>query len=109
MESNHKDGPAGHKNTCSVRCVLCIYNVHVHVHVASCISVSIQVENEENVLVCLKVIIELHKQFRPSYSPEVIIIIMIVYIHVHVHDCIYRLPSSCSLLKSSILIFPKLW
>jgi transformation/transcription domain-associated protein len=31
----------------------------------------LQVENEENVLICLKVIIELHKQFRPSYSNEI--------------------------------------
>ncbi len=31
----------------------------------------LEVENEENVLVCLRVIIELHKQFRPSVSPEV--------------------------------------
>ncbi|XP_019851030.1 PREDICTED: transformation/transcription domain-associated protein [Amphimedon queenslandica] len=31
----------------------------------------LEVENEENVLICLKVIIELHKQFRPSYSPEI--------------------------------------
>jgi len=30
-----------------------------------------QIENEENVLVCLRVIIELHKQYRPSISPEV--------------------------------------
>ena len=25
-------------------------------------------ENEENVLVCLRIIIELHKQFRPAHS-----------------------------------------
>jgi transformation/transcription domain-associated protein len=31
----------------------------------------LEVENEENVLICLKVIIELHKQFRPSYSNEI--------------------------------------
>ena len=30
-----------------------------------------QIENEENVLVCLRIIIEHHKQFRPSLSPEV--------------------------------------
>lgn len=28
-------------------------------------------ENEENVLVCLRIIIELHKQFRPSHSAEI--------------------------------------
>ena len=27
-------------------------------------------ENEENVLVCLRIIIELHKQFRPAHSQE---------------------------------------
>ena len=31
----------------------------------------LETENEENVLVCLRVIIELHKQFRPPYSPDV--------------------------------------
>ena len=28
-------------------------------------------ENEENVLVCLRIIIELHKQFRPAHSIEI--------------------------------------
>ena len=31
----------------------------------------LEVENEENVLVCLRIIIDLHKQFRPSFSTEV--------------------------------------
>lgn len=31
----------------------------------------LQVENEENVLVCLRIIIELHKQYRPAYNIEV--------------------------------------
>ena len=30
----------------------------------------LEFENEENVLVCLRIIIELHKQFRPPHSPE---------------------------------------
>ena len=30
-----------------------------------------QIENEENVLVCLRIIIELHKQFRPPLQSEV--------------------------------------
>lgn len=34
----------------------------------------LEVENEENVLICLRIIIELHKQFRPPYSPEVSVI-----------------------------------
>ena len=45
----------------------CVFEVHppLPLHFAG------QVENEENVLVGLKIVIELHKQFRPSYSPEV--------------------------------------
>ena len=31
----------------------------------------LEVENEENVLVCLRIIIELHKQFRPPHSVEI--------------------------------------
>ena len=30
-----------------------------------------EAENEENVLVCLRIIIELHKQFRPQMSAEI--------------------------------------
>lgn len=28
-------------------------------------------DNEENVLVCLRIIIEFHKQFKPTFNPEV--------------------------------------
>ncbi|XP_069681279.1 transformation/transcription domain-associated protein isoform X3 [Periplaneta americana] len=31
----------------------------------------LETENEENVLVCLRIIIELHKQYRPQYNPEI--------------------------------------
>lgn len=31
----------------------------------------LQIESEENVLICLRIIIELHKQFRPPISQEV--------------------------------------
>ena len=31
----------------------------------------LDVDNEENVLICLRVIIELHKHFRPPFSPQV--------------------------------------
>ena len=31
----------------------------------------LEVENEENAIVCLRIIIELHKQFRPSHGPEI--------------------------------------
>lgn len=30
-----------------------------------------EIENEENVLVCLKIFMELHKQYRPAYSTDV--------------------------------------
>jgi len=31
----------------------------------------LKTDNEENVLVSLRIIIELHKHFRPSFNPEV--------------------------------------
>lgn len=31
----------------------------------------LQTDNEENVLICLRIIIELHKQYRPAFTPEV--------------------------------------
>ena len=31
----------------------------------------LEIDNEENVLVCLRIIIELHKQFRPAHSQEI--------------------------------------
>ncbi|XP_057664226.1 transcription-associated protein 1 [Diorhabda carinulata] len=31
----------------------------------------LEIDNEENVLVCLKIIIELHKQYKPTFSPEI--------------------------------------
>lgn len=31
----------------------------------------LETENEENILVCLRIIIELHKQYRPTFNPEV--------------------------------------
>lgn len=39
----------------------------------------VETDNEENVLICLKIIIELHKQFRPAYSTEVSFVISFVY------------------------------
>lgn len=30
-----------------------------------------ETDNEENVLVCLRIIIELHKQYKPTFNPEV--------------------------------------
>lgn len=31
----------------------------------------LQTDNEENILVCLRIIIELHKQYRPPFNPEI--------------------------------------
>ncbi|CAG7721830.1 unnamed protein product [Allacma fusca] len=31
----------------------------------------IEIDNEENVVICLRIIIELHKQYRPPFSPDV--------------------------------------
>lgn len=31
----------------------------------------LEIDNEENVLICLKIIIELHKQYRPAFNSEV--------------------------------------
>nr|CAH7738954.1 unnamed protein product [Callosobruchus chinensis] len=31
----------------------------------------LEIDNEENVLVCLKIIIELHKQYKPSFNPSI--------------------------------------
>ena len=49
--------------------------------------VLLEIENEENVLVCLRVIIELHKQFRPQYSPDVRIYSIVTVLHNYVHAC----------------------
>lgn len=46
-------------------------------HVKPIISVMLKIlrsDNEENVLVSLRIIIELHKHFRPSFNPEVSVI-----------------------------------
>ena len=49
--------------------MLCVYDVVQAI--LSTMFLLLETENEENVLVCLRVIIELHKQFRPQYSPDV--------------------------------------
>lgn len=41
-------------------------------HILSLMLKLLQIDNEENVLVCLRIIIELHKQFRPQFNPEVV-------------------------------------
>ena len=52
-------------NTCLLE--MCLNSVH-------CL---LQVDNEENVLVCLRIIIELHKQYRPQINTEVSVMSMV--------------------------------
>ncbi|XP_034414112.1 transformation/transcription domain-associated protein isoform X2 [Cyclopterus lumpus] len=49
-------------------------NEHLRQHTKNVLSVMfrfLEIENEENVLICLRIIIELHKQFRPPISQEI--------------------------------------
>lgn len=38
----------------------------------------LKTDNEDNVLVCLRIIIDVHKQYRPAFHPEVKVIITIL-------------------------------
>ncbi|XP_057214703.1 transformation/transcription domain-associated protein isoform X2 [Triplophysa rosa] len=49
-------------------------NEHLRSHAKNILSVMfrfLEIESEENVLICLRIIIELHKQFRPPISQEI--------------------------------------
>lgn len=49
-------------------------NEHLRPHTKNVLSVMfrfLEIENEENVLICLRIIIELHKQFRPPITQEI--------------------------------------
>ncbi|XP_052467142.1 transformation/transcription domain-associated protein isoform X2 [Carassius gibelio] len=49
-------------------------NEHLRTHAKNILSVMfrfLETESEENVLICLRIIIELHKQFRPPISQEI--------------------------------------
>uniref|UniRef100_A0A671N987 Transformation/transcription domain-associated protein-like n=1 Tax=Sinocyclocheilus anshuiensis TaxID=1608454 RepID=A0A671N987_9TELE len=49
-------------------------NEHLRTHSKNILSVMfrfLEIESEENVLICLRIIIELHKQFRPLISQEI--------------------------------------
>ncbi|ERE76895.1 transformation/transcription domain-associated protein [Cricetulus griseus] len=49
-------------------------NEHLRPHTKNVLSVMfrfLETENEENVLICLRIIIELHKQFRPPITQEI--------------------------------------
>lgn len=39
----------------------------------------LQTDNEENVLVCLRIIIDMHKQYRPAYSNDSEVISLILF------------------------------
>lgn len=47
----------------------------VRPHVRSILALMLKLlktDNEDNVLVCLRIIIDIHKQYRPAFHPEVI-------------------------------------
>lgn len=44
---------------------------------------SFQIDNEENALVCLRIIIELNKQFRPVFTSEVSIRALTFYFFIY--------------------------
>ncbi|CAK8696388.1 unnamed protein product [Clavelina lepadiformis] len=49
-------------------------NEHLRPHVKNILNLCfrlLETDNEENVQVCIKIIIELHKQFRPQLTPEI--------------------------------------
>ncbi|XP_058799221.1 transformation/transcription domain-associated protein [Phymastichus coffea] len=49
-------------------------NDHLRPYVKQILSLMLKLletENEENILVCLRIIIELHKQYRPTFNPEI--------------------------------------
>ena len=56
-------------------------NDHLKPHISLILSMAfklLELENEENVAVCLKIIIELHKQFRPPHSHEITLFLQFV-------------------------------
>ena len=56
-------------------------NDHLKPHISQILSMAfdlLKLENEENVAVCLKIIIELHKQFRPPHSHEITLFLQFV-------------------------------
>ncbi|XP_044007561.1 transformation/transcription domain-associated protein isoform X2 [Aphidius gifuensis] len=44
---------------------------HYVKHILSLMLKLLETENEENILVCLRIIIELHKHYRPTFNPEI--------------------------------------
>lgn len=48
----------------------------------------LETDNEENVLVCLRIIIDLHKQYKPTFNPEVS---NILFFYNSLSSCMYVL------------------
>lgn len=69
-------------------CSYCIQTVVVARLFNVNVSSSLQIESEENVLICLRIIIELHKQFRPPISQEVRISALLLWNCPWVHGVI---------------------
>lgn len=49
----------------------------------------LRTDNEDNVLVCLRIIIDLHKQYRPTFHPEVSCVISFQFHLIHI-DILFR-------------------
>lgn len=64
-----------------------------------------EIENEENVLVCLKIFMELHKQYRPAYSTEVDVSIIISILYTLYIYFILKLPHFLITIIASFNIF----
>lgn len=66
----------------------------------------LETDNEENVLVCLRIIIDLHKQYKPTFNPEVSTLFHNLFFFIHVYNCYYN--SSCILVTLKFFKFLEL-
>jgi len=63
----------------------------------------LETDNEENVLVCLRIIIDLHKQYKPTFNPEVSTLFHNFFFGIYIHIiCYYNL--SCSFTCNSYIL-----
>lgn len=77
-------------------------------HILTLMLTLLKIDNEENVLVCLRIIIELHKQYRPEFNPEV------CYIRFRTEEIclinsIFRFKISCHSSKQFIRTFRSIY
>lgn len=79
--------------------------------ILSLVSKLLETDNEENVLVCLRIIIELHKQYKPTFNPEVsnfsfiyIFQVSVCIINSFLYSlvCVYRYNTFCNLSNQCI-------